>query len=315
MTINCNGHLIDLNIPRVMGILNLTPDSFYDGGMYKSEKTILLQVEKMINEGATFIDIGAYSSRPGADNISIDEEKRRLLPILKLIQKEYQSEIFISVDTFRSKIAEEALQINASIINDISASLLDPKMFDIVAKYKVPYIMMHMKGTPQTMKNHCHYDDLVEEIKQYFHERIQIAASKGINDIIIDPGFGFAKNISQNFELLRNFEILKFLGKPLLCGISRKSMIYKSLNTTPDKALNGTTALHSLALQNGAHILRVHDVKEAIECIKLYDLYKNKTPAFYQNRSFTLFLLIVIYSLDCNISVIFAALSSSPVCW
>jgi dihydropteroate synthase len=259
-----------------MGILNITPDSFYDGGMYKSEKEILHQVDAMLNAGATFIDIGAYSSRPGADDISIEEEKSRLLPILELLLENYKSDIIISVDTFRSEVAQEALEINASIINDISAGHLDPKMFDVVAKYRVPYIMMHMKGTPQTMKSLASYDDLIVDIKTYFYDRINLATEKGISDIIIDPGFGFAKNITQNFELLRNFDILKTLDKPLLCGISRKSMIYKSLNTTPDQALNGTTALHSYALLNGANILRVHDVKEAIECIKLFELYENK---------------------------------------
>jgi dihydropteroate synthase len=230
----------------------------------------------MLNAGATFIDIGAYSSRPGADDISIEEEKSRLLPILELLLENYKSDIIISVDTFRSEVAQEALEINASIINDISAGHLDPKMFDVVAKYRVPYIMMHMKGTPQTMKSLANYDDLIVDIKTYFYDRINLATEKGISDIIIDPGFGFAKNITQNFELLRNFDILKTLDKPLLCGISRKSMIYKSLNTTPDQALNGTTALHSYALLNGANILRVHDVKEAIECIKLFELYENK---------------------------------------
>ncbi len=276
MTINCNAKLIDLSSPKVMGILNITPDSFYDGGMYKSEKEILHQVDAMLNAGATFIDIGAYSSRPGADDISIEEEKSRLLPILELLLENYKSDIIISVDTFRSEVAQEALEINASIINDISAGHLDPKMFDVVAKYRVPYIMMHMKGTPQTMKSLASYDDLIVDIKTYFYDRINLATEKGISDIIIDPGFGFAKNITQNFELLRNFDILKTLDKPLLCGISRKSMIYKSLNTTPDQALNGTTALHSYALLNGANILRVHDVKEAIECIKLFELYENK---------------------------------------
>lgn len=273
MTINCKGRLIDLSSPKIMGILNITPDSFYDGGMYKSEKQILQQVDTMLKDGATFIDVGAYSSRPGADNIAVEEEKSRLLPILELLTEKYNSDIIISVDTFRSKVANEALQINTSLINDISAGQLDVKMFDVVAKFQIPYIMMHMKGTPQTMKSLSQYDDLLVDIKKYFYERIQLATEKGINDIIIDPGFGFAKNIPQNFELLRNFDILQSLDKPLLCGISRKSMIYKSLNTTPDKALNGTTALHSLALLNGANILRVHDVKEAMECIKLFELY------------------------------------------
>jgi len=273
MTINCKGKLIDLSYPKVMGILNLTPDSFYDGGMYKSDKTILQQVDKMLREGATFIDVGAYSSRPGADHIPVEEEKKRLLPILSLLQNTYGKDILISVDTFRSKVAKEALQHNVALINDISAGNLDPDMFAIVAEHQVPYVMMHMKGTPQTMKTFTDYDNLIVDIKRYFSERIDLALSKGIHDIIIDPGFGFAKTIAQNFELLRHLDTLKSLGKPILCGVSRKSMIYKSLNISSKEALNGTTALHSYALLNGANILRVHDVKEAMECIKMYELY------------------------------------------
>jgi len=276
MTINCKGILIDLSSPKVMGVLNLTPDSFYDGGMYKTDKTILGQVDRMLKEGATFIDVGAYSSRPGADHISVEEEKSRLLPILSLLQKTYGEDILTSVDTFRSKVAQEALQLNAALINDISAGKLDPNMFNVVAQHQVPYVMMHMKGTPQTMKTLTDYDNLIVDIKTYFSERINLAVSKGIHDIIIDPGFGFAKTIPQNFELLRNLDTLKSLGKPILCGVSRKSMIYKSLNISSKEALNGTTALHSYALLNGATILRVHDVKEAMECIKMHALYENK---------------------------------------
>ncbi len=273
MIINCKGKLIDLSSPKVMGILNLTPDSFYDGGMYKTDKTILQQVDKMLNEGATFIDVGAYSSRPGADHISVDQEKSRLLPVLSLLQKTYGDEILVSVDTFRSQIANAALQHNAALINDISAGKLDSAMFDVIAEHQVPYVMMHMKGTPQNMKNLTDYDNLIVDIKTYFSERIQSALEKGIHDIIIDPGFGFAKTIAQNFELLRHLESLTTLGKPILCGLSRKSMIYKSLNLTSQEALNGTTALHSFALLNGANILRVHDVKEAVECVSLFNMY------------------------------------------
>jgi dihydropteroate synthase len=276
MTINCKGKLIDLSCPKVMGILNLTPDSFYDGGKYKNDKSILHQVDKMLSEGATFIDVGAYSSRPGADHISVEEEKARLLPILSLLQKTYGDEILISVDTFRSEVAKDALHYYAALINDISAGKLDPKMFDVVAEYQVPYIMMHMKGTPQNMKLHTHYNNLIADIKTYFSEQIHEAVTKGIHDIIIDPGFGFAKTLDQNFHLLKNLSTLNTLGKPILCGLSRKSMVYKPLNTTSKEALNGSTALHSLALLNGAKILRVHDVKEAIECINLYNLYMKK---------------------------------------
>lgn len=269
MTINCNGQLVDFTEPKVMGILNITPDSFYDGGLYQSETKILSQVEKMLNDGATFIDVGAYSSRPGADDISVKEEINRLLPVLHLLKKEFNEDILISVDTFRSDVAEKAIHNGANIINDISAGRLDERMFEVIALHQVPYIMMHMKGTPQNMKELCNYDDLVFEIKQYFSERLELARKKGITNIIIDPGFGFAKNISQNFELLNKFQLFKDYDLPVLCGISRKSMIYKTLNTTPQGALNGTTVLNTIALQKGAKILRVHDVKEAVECITL----------------------------------------------
>jgi len=269
MTINCNGQLVDFTEPKVMGILNITPDSFYDGGIYQSKTQILSQVEKMLNDGATFIDVGAYSSRPDADDISVKEELSRLLPVLHLLKKEFKEDILISVDTFRSDVAEKAIHNGANIINDISAGKLDERMFEVIALHQVPYIMMHMKGTPQNMKELCNYDDLVLEVRQYFSERLDLARKKGITNIIIDPGFGFAKNISQNFELLDNLQLFKDYDLPVLCGISRKSMIYKTLNTTAKEALNGTTVLNTIALQKGANILRVHDVKEAVECIKL----------------------------------------------
>lgn len=275
MTLNCKGNLIDFNQPKVMGILNITPDSFYDGGQYQSDKNILSQVEKMLNDGATFIDVGAYSSRPGADDISIDEEQKRLLPVLELLKSNFDKDILISVDTFRSIVAEKAIQHGASMINDISAGQLDSKMMDVISKYQVPYIMMHMKGTPQNMKEMSQYDDLVLEVKNYFSERLDIARQKGISDVVIDPGFGFAKTIDHNFEMLNHFELFKHFEKPLLCGISRKSMIYKTLKTTPEQALNGTTALHAIALLKGANILRVHDVKEAIECVELVQKIEN----------------------------------------
>lgn len=269
MTINCKGKLIDLSTPKIMGVLNITPDSFYDGGRYQSDKTILNQVEKMLNEGATFIDVGAYSSRPGADNIAIDEEKKRLVPVLDLLYKHFNDHILMSVDTFRSEIAEIAIQHHAVLINDISAGILDEKMFEVISRYNVPYIMMHMRGTPQTMKELAQYNDVVLEVKHYFSERLKAAREKGISDIIIDPGFGFAKNASHNFEMLNKFDLFQSFELPILCGLSRKSMIYKTLGGTAKKALNGTTALHSLALYKGASILRVHDVKEAKECISL----------------------------------------------
>lgn len=259
-----------------MGILNITPDSFYDGGRYQNDRHILNQVENMLTEGADFIDIGAYSSRPGADDIPIEEEKRRLLPVLDLLQTQFGNDLFISIDTFRSEVAELALQRDVALINDISAGILDEKMLDVIAKYDVPYIMMHMKGTPKNMKDLAHYDDVVSEVKQYFSERLNSAREKGISNIIIDPGFGFAKTITHNFEMLSKFELFKSFGLPVLCGISRKSMIYKTLGCSAQEALNGTTALHSIALEKGANILRVHDVKEAKECVKLYQELKSE---------------------------------------
>ena len=269
MTLNCKGTLIDLTEPRVMGVLNLTPDSFYDGGKYKNEKSILSQTEKMLQEGATFIDVGAYSSRPGAEHITVKEELKRIVPVVKLLVRNFP-EITISIDTFRSEVARHCLTEGAALINDISAGKLDPSMMETVAEAKVPYIMMHMQGTPQTMKEMNTYDDLLQDIRYYFSERIASARALGIHDLVIDPGFGFAKNINQNYELLGKFSLFKTFGIPVLAGLSRKSMIYKVLGTTPAKALNGTTALNMIALHSGANILRVHDVKEAMECIELY---------------------------------------------
>jgi len=270
MTINCKGSLIDLSAPKVMGVLNLTPDSFYDGGKYKNESQILSQVEKMLADGATFIDIGAYSSRPGATNISEEEEVKRIVPIIELVLEKIPS-VVLSIDTFRSKVASESLDRGAALINDISAGKLDENMMFTVAKYQVPYVMMHMKGTPQNMKQMTTYKDLLKEIVFYFSERVNEARAHKINDIIIDPGFGFAKNVQQNFHLLANLNLLQNIDLPILAGLSRKSMIYKTLKTTPQEALNGTTALNMLALHNGANILRVHDVKEAMECITLFN--------------------------------------------
>ena len=268
MTINCAGKLIDLSIPKIMGILNITPDSFYDGGRYNSDKKILDHVEKMIIDGAIFIDIGAYSSRPGGVDIDENEELKRIIPAIELVNKKFP-EIIISIDTFRSKVAEACLNSGASIINDISASQLDEKMMETIAKYNVPYIIMHMKGNPQNMMDKTNYDDMLQEMIKYFSKKINQAISYKINDIIIDPGFGFAKNIKQNYDLLNHLDLLKILDKPIMVGISRKSMIYKSLDSTPEEALNGTTVLKTVALIKGASILRVHDVKEANECIKL----------------------------------------------
>lgn len=268
MTINCNGELIDLTIPKVMGILNLTPDSFYDGGVHTNDSIILKHVEKMLTDGATFIDVGAYSSRPKAKHISETEELQRMLPILSLLTATFP-DILISIDTFRSEVAKQSIAAGACLINDISAGNMDPQMLETVAKLGVPYVMMHMKGTPQDMQQHATYDNLIKEMLFYFSERIAAAKALGIIDIIVDPGFGFSKTTAQNYELLKHLDTFKMLDKPILVGISRKSMIYKPLNTSASEALNGTTILNTLGLQQGAAILRVHDVKEAVECIKL----------------------------------------------
>ncbi len=252
-----------------MGILNITPDSFYDGGKYNSDKSILARAEKMLIEGATFLDLGAYSSRPGAKDISEDEELGRIKPILKLILAEFP-EAIISIDTFRSKIAEYCLDHGAAIINDISGGSLDSKMMNTVAKYGAPYILMHMKGNPQNMTSKTDYTNILEEMLFYFSEKLSEGVKLGLKDIIIDPGFGFAKNKEQNFYLLDSLDLFKALDLPVLVGISRKSMVYKTLDIEPEDALNGSTALHMIALAKGANILRVHDVKEAVQCVKLH---------------------------------------------
>lgn len=268
MTINCKGKLIDLSSPKVMGILNITPDSFYDGGRHKNEHDILSHAELMLNEGASFIDMGAYSSKPNADHVSENLELKRILPIVELILKEFP-ETLLSIDTFRSNVAKQCIEAGAALINDISSGNLDKDMLQTIADLHVPYIMMHMRGTPQTMQKLTIYDDLVKAILFYFSQRIAAAQALGIVDIIIDPGFGFAKTAEQNFELLNKLELFKMIEKPLLVGVSRKSMIYKTLKISAQKALNGTSVLNTVALQKDASILRVHDVKEAVECISL----------------------------------------------
>ena len=267
-SLNVRGKLIDLSRPKVMGILNVTPDSFHDGGKFTDEKSVLHHVKKMLDEGADFIDVGGYSSRPGAANISEEEEEARVLPVVKLIHDQFPHAI-MSIDTFRSAIARKAVEAGASMINDISGGELDPQMFDTVAALKVPYILMHMRGTPQTMTKLTHYDDLLKEMILYLQEKIHRLHQLGVTDLVIDPGFGFAKTVDQNFEMLRHLEMFKMLGQPILVGLSRKSMIWRSLETDAENALNGTTALHAVALKKGANLLRVHDVKEAVECIRL----------------------------------------------
>ena len=258
-----------------MGILNITPDSFYDGGKFTNEKLVLKQAEKMLTEGATFIDIGAYSSRPGADDVLEEEEISRIVPVVEALIKEFP-DVLISIDTFRSRVASQCLQAGAALINDISAGLIDKNMLSIIARYKVPYIMMHMKGTPKTMQQNTDYENMLVDILKYFSERIATATDLGLVDIIVDPGFGFSKTTEQNYELLSKIDLFANVKRPLLIGLSRKSMIYKPLNTNAANALNGTTALNMLALMKGANILRVHDVKEALECVKLAEQMKSE---------------------------------------
>lgn len=273
MLINCKGRLIDLSQPKIMGILNVTPDSFFDGGKYKDESQLLQQAEKMLAEGADFIDIGAYSSKPNAEFVPEGEEHTRIVPIIEIVLKHFPDTL-ISVDTFRAAVAKACAESGAVIVNDISAGMLDDKMLETIGQLKVPYIMMHMRGTPQTMVKLTKYDDIVKEMLFYFSERIATARSFGINDIIIDPGFGFAKTLDQNYEVLSKMELFQMTGLPILAGISRKSMIYKLLGTTPQEALNGTTALNIIGLTKGANILRVHDVKEAKEVLKIFENLK-----------------------------------------
>ena len=274
MTINCKGQLVDLTLPKVMGILNVTPNSFFDGGRYKNDSGILLRVEKMLLNGATFIDIGAYSSKPSAEFVSEEEELQRIVPIVQLILEHFP-ETLISIDTFRSEVAKACIENGAAIINDISAGILDDKLLETIAKYNIPYIMMHMRGTPQTMQAMTNYDNIVKEILFYFSERIAQARSLGINDLIVDPGFGFAKTLEQNYEILQKMELFQMLELPLLAGVSRKSMIYKTLHSSAEEALNGTTVLNTIALTKGAKILRVHDVREAMECVTLFNKINN----------------------------------------
>ncbi len=270
MTINCNGKLIDLSSPKVMGILNITPDSFFDGGNYSSNKEILLQTKKMLNDGATFIDIGAYSSRPNAKHISEDEELNRLLPIIELLIKSFP-EILISVDTFRSNIAKKSIEIGACMINDISGGTLDKNMFKTIGELQIPYILMHIKGTPQNMQEEPIYDNIVQDIMSYFAKKVMELRQEKVNDIILDVGFGFGKTLEHNYELLKKLSHFKTFELPILTGISRKSMLYNLLNTSAEEALNATSVANTIALQNGTTILRVHDIKEAMETIKIVE--------------------------------------------
>lgn len=275
MTINCNGRLIDLNEPKIMGILNTTPNSFYDGGSSQSMDLILDKVEKYLSEGADILDIGGYSTKPAAEEVSEQEEIDRTAPVIEAISTKYP-ETIISVDTFRGNVAREAVNAGASIINDVSGWELDENMFPAITDLNVPYILMHMKGTPQTMQNEPEYNDVTLEVNEYFAKKIaQLKAAK-VKDIILDPGFGFAKTLEHNYELFSKMEALGFGEFPLLVGISRKSMIYKLVDSTPQEALNGTSVLNMVALQKGAKILRVHDIKAAKETLQIYNALQGK---------------------------------------
>lgn len=268
-TINVGGKLMDLSEPQVMGILNVTPDSFYSASRKNSEAEVRERVNAIISEGGSIIDIGAYSSRPGADNIFASEEMNRLRGALQILRNE-APEAVVSVDTFRADVAKMCVEeYGVQIINDISGGELDPQMFQTVAALGVPYILMHMKGNPQTMQVEPHYDDLLTEMLQYFGSKVQQLHELGVKDVILDPGFGFAKTLEHNYELMNRMQDLQVLGLPMLVGVSRKSMIYRLLGGTPEGALNGTSVLNTLALLKGASILRVHDVKEAAEVVQI----------------------------------------------
>lgn len=273
--INIKGALMDLSTPQVMGILNITPDSFYAGSRNQTAQEISERANRILEEGAGIIDIGAYSSRPNAENISPEEEMRRLRMALEILNKEHPDAI-ISVDTFRADVAAMCVEeFGVAIINDIAAGEMDPHMFDTVARLNVPYIMMHMQGTPQTMQATPHYDNLIKEIFLYFATKIEQLHAKGVKDIILDPGFGFGKTVAHNYELLNQLQEFSLFEMPVLVGVSRKSMIYKLLGGTPFEALNGTTALNTISLLKGANILRVHDVKEAVETVKIVEAMQN----------------------------------------
>ena len=271
---NVNGKLMDLSYPQVMGILNVTPDSFYAGSRQQTEKDIINRASQILDEGASIIDIGAYSSRPDAENISPEEEMRRLRNGLEIINRQYPGSI-LSVDTFRADVARMCVEeYGAAIINDISAGEMDPQMFGTIARLGVPYIIMHMQGTPQNMQMNPHYDHLLKEIFYYFSEKVQKLRDLGVKDIILDPGFGFGKTLEHNYQLMNHLEEFSLFELPLLVGVSRKSMIYKLLGGTPDDALNGTTVLDTISLLKGADILRVHDVKVAVETVKIVQKMK-----------------------------------------
>jgi len=274
-TLNIGGKLLDLSTPQVMGILNVTPDSFYSGSRVLQVEDAYMKAERMISEGASILDLGGHSTRPGADAVSEEEELKRVLPIVELIQKHFPNAI-ISIDTFRSTVARQAVAAGAHIVNDIAGGNLDPMMFETVAALNVPYILMHSRGTPQTMKELNHYENLVTDVLRELQAKIYQLQQLGVKDIVADMGFGFAKNADQNYVLLNELKAFQVLNVPLLIGVSRKSMIWRKLNITADQSLNGTTVLNTIALMNGANILRVHDVKEAVEAVKLVQLLQRE---------------------------------------
>lgn len=273
-SVNCHGKVLDFEIPKVMGVLNLTPDSFYDGGKYHQEMERARKVEQMLKDGADIIDLGAVSTRPGAKTITLDEELNRIIWPLERLVNLFPDAIF-SIDTYRSKVARECVFGGAQMINDISGGELDPEMFETIAELKVPYILMHMHGTPDIMQSEPVSENIIQHISNFFHTKIDSLKAKGVEDIILDPGFGFGKTLKCNYVILNNLEQLKIDGLPIMGGISRKSMINKVINSKPSDALNGTTVLNTLALQHGADILRVHDVKEAYEAIQIVEFSKN----------------------------------------
>jgi dihydropteroate synthase len=273
-TLNCRGKLFDLSVPKVMGILNVTPDSFYDGGRYVEMDAVKKRTEQLFSEGADILDIGACSTRPGASPVTPEEEMKRLSPALSYIRKQYP-EAILSLDTFRAEVAEMAISdYETDMVNDISAGTADPLMLETIARLGVPYIMMHMLGDPATMQVNPAYEVVIKDIVAFFADRLRRTADAGIKDVIIDPGFGFGKTIRHNFQLLYGLKAFSIFELPVLVGLSRKSMIYKSLNTTPEESLNGTAVLNTIALLNGASLLRVHDVKEAKEAITLFQAYQ-----------------------------------------
>ena len=267
-TLNCKGKLVLLDKPAVMGILNITPDSFYEGSRLTDAASIARQAEKMLREGALFLDLGGQSTRPGSERVSAGEELKRVIPAIELLHREFP-EALISIDTYYSEVANAAVEAGAVMINDVSGAEYDAAILQVAASHRVPYVMMHKRGTPETMQELATYEDVTREVIRYLAKKIEDCTAAGIHDVIVDPGFGFAKTIAHNFELLSKLKLLAILNRPILVGLSRKATVYKTLGISAAEALNGTTVLNTIALRNGASILRVHDVREAVECVRL----------------------------------------------